>query len=324
MKDLQSLVKDKIASIGVAEASKLFGVSLGTVSNWSTGKSMPSLHAAQMVLDETGSQLEPPAPLQGSNFFVPNFPITMWEGKKVMILLPCYRAFNPHTHFTLFANYARYGADKLALGIKDRTVIHEARNESIHIGMMNPSIEEFLMFDDDMILPCESEAIFNGTYEMGVKPESARLNAISRLMSHDSKLGIIGALYYGRHKYGMPQCDWGFTGQPGTRANELRAEKYAGLHKQDWVGTGGIRIPRWAIETFKAAIDAGKFPGLEPLPGRWYGYFTPLKAGVGEDVSFCHRMKECGVQSYLDASLVLGHADGAMIWGPKNTRNKPV
>jgi len=248
-------------------------------------------------------------------------PVITWEGRKVMVLLPCYRSFNPNTHFTLFANYARYGADKLALGIKDRTVIHEARNECLHIGMQEKSIEAFIMFDDDMILPCGSEPIFNGTFRMGVTPEQAQYNAISRLMSHPPDKQIIGGLYFGRHEFGMPQCDWGFNAQCGTLANDLRANRYQGLQKMNWVGTGGIMFRRTAIEALKKAIDEGKFPGLEPLPGRWYGYFTPMRAGVGEDVSFGYRMKEIGIDSYLDASLVLGHADGAMVWGPKNTKN---
>jgi transcriptional regulator with XRE-family HTH domain len=323
MKDLRKLVKDKIAEVGVAEAAKLFGVSVGTVSNWANNKSQPSLAAAQLLLDENQSQLvDDMAPALRPIDYIPHLHVANWEGKSVMILLPSYKSINPITHFTLFANYAGFGADKLALGTKNLTVIHEARNFLIHIGMQNPAIQDFIMFDDDMVLPDGSEAHFNGNFKMGVKPESAKFNAIARLMSHPREVGVIGALYYGRHEFGMPQCDWGFNQNRGTLANELRAEQHQGLKVMDWVATGGLRIPRWVIEKKKVEIDAGRWPELVPQPGGWYGYFHPMKAGFGEDMSFGYRLKEIGIKSCLDASLVLGHAEGNVVYGPKNTKNK--
>lgn len=253
--------------------------------------------------------------------FIPHLHVAQWEGKSVMILLPSYKSINPITHFTLFANYAGFGPEKLGLGTKNLTVIHEARNFLIHVGMLNPAIQDFIMFDDDMVLPCGSEAIFNGNFRMKVKPDSAKLNAIARLMSHPKEVGVVGGLYYGRHEFGMPQCDWGFHNERGTRANELRAEKHQGLVEMDWVATGALRIPRWVIEAKKKAIDEGRWPELKPQPGGHYGYFHPMKTGFGEDMSFGYRLKELGIKSFLDASLVLGHAEGNVIWGPKNTRN---
>lgn len=317
MLDLTTLVRERIAEIGVIEASRLFGVSSGTISNWSNGKTLPSITAAQLMLSEC--EIDRPA----TPAAVTPYKLAVWEGKKVMVLLPVYRTLNPNTHFTLFANYAKYGPDKIGMVMKDRTVIHENRNELIQIAMSFPEVETFIMIDDDMVPPCGSVDIFNGYYRAGVRHESAAMNAISRLMSHGRDKQIVGALYYGRHEYGMPQCDWGFNTGSAQKADAFRNERYQGLLPQNWVGTGMIKIERTAIEIFKSAIDAGKYPGLEPLPGRWYGYFTPLKAGVGEDVSFCHRMHELGVQSYVDASLVCLHADGGSYWGPKNTKNKP-
>lgn len=261
-----------------------------------------------------------------ASIYTPHQQIIQWEDQKVMILLPSYKNINPNTHFTLFANYGRYGAQQLAIATKNMTVIHEARNFLIHVGMMNPQIDDFIMADDDMVLPCGNEQIFNGNYRMGVKPESAAFNAITRIMSHPRELGVIGALYYGRHEFGMPQCDWGFNEQRGQHADDLRAERHQGLIKMDWVATGFLRIPRWVIEKKKAEIDAGRWgKELQPLAGvagSQYGYFHPMRAGFGEDMSFGYRLKEMGIDSYLDSSLVLGHADGGVIFGPKNTRNK--
>jgi len=323
MKDLKTSVIDRVVTLGVAEAAKFFKTPPGTVQKWLDGKATPTLAAAQLVMVEDDNKI-----LQT---FVDTNPlltntiqahITMWEGKKVMILLPCYRTMSPLTHFTLFANYIKYGSEKLGMAHKDRTVIHEARNELIHIAMQIPTIETVIMIDDDMILPCGNENIFNGNFEMGVAPESAGFNFISRLMSHGPDKEVVGALYYGRHKWGMPQCDWGFNAQARGLSDDLRSGRTRGLIDMPWVGTGGIKIELTAVRKLKDAIDAGKYPGLEQRAGFWYGYFTPMAAAVGEDVSFCKRMTDIGVKVYCDASLVLGHADGGTIYGPRNTANK--
>lgn len=245
-----------------------------------------------------------------------------WDGKSVIVALPVYRSLNPNTHFTLMMNYAQYGVEKLGVIMKDRTVIHECRNELIHIAKQIPGAKTVLMFDDDMLLPPGNEGIVNGLFELGLPKEQAMMSTISRLMSHPYGSGVIGGLYYGRHKWGMPQCDWGFNENRGNLANALRAGQFSGLQKMPWVGTGAIRIDLSDIEILEKEIDAGKFPGCEPKPGRWYGYFTPFSSAVGEDVSFCRRMTESGVSVSLDASLVLGHFDGATCFGPKNTANK--
>lgn len=317
MKDLKQSIKDKIVAVGLDEASKLFETPKSIVSKWADGSATPTLKAAQIIVNEM------PAPDLGfASLFSPSSSVVTWEGQKVMILFPSYKYINPLTNFTLFANYARYGADKLGLATKNLTVIHEARSFLIHVGMLNKSIEDFIFIDDDMVLPCGNEQIFNGNFRMRVKPTSAQFNFISRIMSHPRDLGVIGALYYGRHEFGMPQCDWGFNPNRGTNANELRAEKHTGLKEMDWVATGGLRIPRWVIEKKRAEIDAGRWPELKPATENgYYGYFHPMRAGFGEDMSFGYRLKEIGIKSFLDSELVLGHAEGNVIWGPKNTRN---
>jgi len=308
---LKNVVIDKITELGVSEASRFFGVSAGTISNWSRGKTAPSLEAVELVLFDKGIQLD-------KNEQDPC--VTMWEGRKLMMLLPTYRTFNPKTHFTLFCNYKEYGHTKLGLIPQEGTLIHESRNILIDKAMKTDA-ETFIFSDDDMVLPCGNPSIFNGNFGAGVRLESASFNAISRLMSHGRDKEIVGCLYYGRHQYGVAQCEWGFS-RPETN-REFRAEKYQGLIPQKWVGTGLIKIERTAIEKFKKAIDSGMFPDAKPeRADLWYGYFNPMRVAVGEDVSFGTRMSQIGVQSYLDSSLVCLHADGATLYGPKNTRDK--
>lgn len=249
--------------------------------------------------------------------------LTMWEGRKVAILLPCYRGvLNIKTHLALFGCYKDYGPSRIALPEPvEGTVIHEARNILVHRAMQMPEVETFIMIDDDMIPPIGNEAWFNGNLRAGVRPEQARMNAISRIMSHGRDKEIVGALYFGRHEFGRAQCEWGFGSDVKNR--ELRNGQYQGLQAMGWVATGFIKIERTALEKMQKAIDDGVFPDLQPKPGQgWYGFFTPLSVGIGEDVSFGLRASKIGIQSYLDASLVCLHADGNTLYGPRNVRDK--
>ena len=147
--------------------------------------------------------------------------------------------------------------------------------------------------------------------------------AISRIMSHGDKAGIVGALYFGRHSSGRAQCASGFTSDAENK--KLHEFGNAGLKPEQWVGTGMLKIERWVILKLKEAIDSGEFPECKPAaPGRWYGYFSPTSVGVGEDVSFGLRAGKLGIQSYVDTGLVCLH-EGGMAYGPNNTKNyKPI
>ncbi len=240
----------------------------------------------------------------------------MWEGRKVAMLLPVYRTFNADTHFTLFANYIKYGPEKIAmLTPQKRTVIHEARSMLIHRAMKTDA-ETFIMCDDDMILPFGHAEYFNQTFGAGLPPEQAGHNSISRIMSHGRDFGIIGALYFGRHERGKAQCSLGF--EDNEKNLSLRRLEHKGLIKSGWVGTGWIKIERWVIEKLKAEIDNGKWPECMPIQdGGHYGYFSPIRVGVGEDVSFGRRAESIGIDSYVDAGLVALH-NGECNWGPRN------
>lgn len=263
-----------------------------------------------------------PAPIdEEANNLSVKASLTMWEGRKLAMLQPVYRTVNAKTHFTLFACYKDYGPSKIAIEQPvEGTVIHEARNILLHRAMQNPATETFIMVDDDMVLPCGSEAYFNGNLGAGVRPDQASLNAISRLMSHGRDKEIVSALYFGRHEFGLAQCEWGFSRRESNV--DFRSGRHKGLMPMAWAATGLIKIERTAVEKFHKAVDEGMFPECKPKEGQgWYGYFAPLSTGIGEDVSFGLRMQKIGVQSYLDASLVCLHADGNTLYGPRNTRN---
>lgn len=307
--DLRKLVFDRISLLGLEEASKFFGVSQIAMANWANGKTRIPLSAAQLVVgDVIDQQVEPIEDL------------AVWAGRKVAVLYPVYRTFNPDTHFTLFANYAAYGPEKIAMPkpIKG-TCIWEARNRMLDKALKIPDCETFLMGDDDMVLPFGQGNNFRQLYDSKTPLKSASFNAISRLMSHPKEIGVVGALYFGRHAKGRAQCQIGFSSP--AENEKLRKFQYKGLLPMEWVGTGLIRIQRWAVERLKSAIDEGKWPDCKPRSDQgWYGYFNPLRVGVGEDVSFGRRCSEIGIKSYLDTELHCLHM-GEQLFGAGNTSN---
>lgn len=305
MTDLKKLVIDKIGDLGVAKSKEFFGVSCGTISNWASGKTDPSLEAAQKVLELTGTACDSS-----------ESEIYMWEGKDVIMLLPVYRGFSADTHYTLFANYAKYGPDKIGMLMEKRTVIHESRNMLVHKARkIKPKY--VIMTDDDMILPCGSPDLFQSRYGASGR-KGYGFNAISRIMSHPEDKRIVGGLYFGRNAMGKAQCCSGFSSE--SENQKLRSGQYDNLKPEEWIGTGFLRIHMSVFDDMQNAIDSGKWPECKPMrEGMPYGFFNPLRVGVGEDVSFGRRATELGIRSYLDTSLVLLH-NGEQFYGPHNTR----
>ncbi len=313
---LSRLVKDRIASLGVSDAARYFGVSIGTISNWSTGKTPPSIDAAQLVLADW-------IPAPTAPFNTPE-ELTMWQGKDVMMLLPVYRSFCADTHYTLFANYARYGPDKIGMILEKGTQIHVARNLLVHKGLKTDA-NNFLFPDDDMIFPCGNADVIRGRYGADLPEPGISMNTISRVMSHPKEMGIVGCLYFGRHRFGVAQCSLGFDQGWEMENEKLRAHKYTQPIPVRWIGTGGmLRIQRWVFDAMKKEIDAGKWPEAKPLsPERPYGFFTPIRADMGEDVSFGLRAAEIGIQTWLDPVLECLHI-GEKAFHSRSTENKTI
>lgn len=308
--DLKKKVTDKIAELGVKDAAAFFGVSIGTVSNWSTGRTSPSIDALSLVLSERDL-----AALGGQ----PD-ELVQWKGRKLFVGLPVYRTIHPKNHYTLFANYAKYGPEKIAMQIIERTLIHEARNQFADKFLNKFDGDTLLLIDDDMVLPCGSAEYINGNCRANLPVDMAGQVAFSRIMSHSDDIGIVGMLYFGRSGTGKAQCSSAF--QSEDENVKLHAHHYRGLKQEGWVGTGAIRIKKWVLEKMRAHVDAGNWPEIMKLrDDSPYGFFTPTKVGVGEDVSFCRRAQEIGIPSYVDTSLECLHM-GDIPYCSTNTKTK--
>lgn len=51
--DLKERVKAKIRELGVKQAARFYGVSTGTISNWASGQTSPSVDAVEMTIEES-------------------------------------------------------------------------------------------------------------------------------------------------------------------------------------------------------------------------------------------------------------------------------
>lgn len=302
MSSLINKVLAKCEQLGPAEAARFFGVTPQSIYNWLKGKSSPSIEQLEKVMEEEEKYAHPEA--------------VMWNGRKLHILLPVYRSFSAETHLTLFACYAKYGADKIGLHVETGTLIHEARNILVD-RFLKTDGEWCLFVDDDMVLPFGNDKAFNGRYKSNLPQKLAGVNAITRAMMHGTDKPILGGLYYGRHSKGRAQCSEGFASQMAN-AELHDTSKLGDTRKVSWTATGFMRIHRSVFEKMKEAAPE-KWPHLIPKnPDRPFGFFTPDKVGQGEDVAFCLRAGEIGIPVYVDTGIVCLHT-GNTHFGAHNT-----
>lgn len=312
MIDLKKSIIDDCKSLEPEAAAKKYEVAKSTISKWINGHSEPTAIAAQTFLNNqaTGEVILTDKPQQTE--------LTDWEGRELQVLLPVYRTFSWATHFTLFANYARYGAEKIGMIIEPRTVIHEARNRLVFKGLKSTS-KKFLMVDDDMILPCGNPAVMNGLFSAGLPENLAGVNLISRLMSHKDR-SVVGALYFGRSPNGKAQYYDAFEHDHINQAAKDLGD--ISVKKTKWVATGAMMIDRSVFERLKEAAPT-LWPNIVPQNPETeaYGFFTPEAVGVGEDVSFCRRCEQIGIDIWVDQGCVCLH-EGTRYFGAHNTRGQ--
>jgi hypothetical protein len=304
-KELVRLVTDKITELGDKAAAEYFEVSAGTISAWKTLKTFPSIVAAQKVWDESPVCQTPE--IWGKAGEVP-----------VMVGLPIYGDMDPLNHITLFANYRKYGIDKITIVPRFRTLIDEARCDLAKTFLATKG-EWLVMCDDDMILPTGNTAFLrkNG---WNVPERLGNRVALERLMSHPKEYRIVGALYRDRKGGSRAQCERGFrTPQDNARLLDIMTGKNSsddGLEENAWVGTGFIRIHRSVFEEMAAAANNGG-PLAEMKPPerhgeRPMGFFGRSSEYRGEDVAFGMRAGKIGIKSYCDVGLYCGHKGSAI------------
>lgn len=304
-RELVRLVLDKIQELGDVKAREYFEVSAGTISAWKSLKTFPSIVAAQKCWDENPVCRAPE--IWGK---AGETPITM--------LLPIYGDMSGLNHVTLFANYRKYGIDKITIIPRFRTLIEEARNDLVKTFLATKA--EWCVFcDDDMVLPTGNAAFLrkNG---WNVPERLGNRVALERLMSHPKEYRIVGGLYRDRRGGTKAQCERAFRSPTeNARLLDIMSGKNAkddGLEENGWVATGFLRVHRSVFEEMaEAAKPGGPLADIAAPPehgDRPLGYFGRTSKFRGEDVAFGRRAEMIGIKSYCDVGLYCGHKGDAI------------
>jgi len=274
--------------------------------------------------------------------------------KHIMLVLPWLKHTNPMTAFSVM-NLVDKRRTSTLLNFGDAFVAH-SRNTCADLFLAS-DLEYMLTIDDDMVVPFGHAAWFNAHTGFNLPERFAKLNSLDRLLSHGKTL--VGALYFGRHRFGSPMYNEGAN--IPNEAEYARKAPHDIIKQTRWVGTGCMLIHRSVFEGIEK-----RFPrlgrGANGKGGQWFstsehlamdcidgvrkmlseGPMSGEKAlrayqalesgaaqarhgsslGMGEDVQFCIRAAESGHKAHVDMGLVCGHL-GHACYGPKNTSPKP-
>lgn len=291
--DLVQLVINKCEQLGPKDAAEYFSVSEGAIHKWRKGVNLPSAAAIQKAFDEFTEQ----CPVDD----------TTSEKIKAYIAAPVYDSMEPSTFRTLFRTIRNYGSQNVEMLSIEKTLIARARNTLAHRALQNPNAEYIVFPDDDMLFPCSRPALLN---ELGfnIPIHKARVDALTRIMSHPADKTIVGGLYRDRKGKGKVICASAL--QSSARNAELNMlfdpqnTDQGQLVADGWVGFGFVRVHRKVFEDMKENVKL--FPEIKPDAGGVWAFFKEAD-GAGEDVSFCRRAQKIGHTTYIDTGLLLGH-----------------
>lgn len=255
----------------------------------------------------------------------------LFEGRSLMLCLPCYKTTNPRTMFALLSLLDRRRMG-VSMDLGDAFIAH-SRNK-LADGFLRSSFEWSLWVDDDNLPPFGNADLFNAFSGFNLPEKFAGRNGIDQLLSHGKTL--VGGLYRGRWPQGKP-----IFAEGGAAQKWVEQEPRDELRPTKWIGFGFMLVHRSVFLDIEK-----KFPHLARKPdglgGNWFtssehdtrhavqaildspdelssGEIKErLRAamqssdrnsnlGVGEDVIFCRRAFQAGHQCYVDTGCIVGH-----------------
>lgn len=237
---------------------------------------------------------------------LPHF--SVFDGAKAILCCAVFDRVEPENFESLSIAMSKYGRKQLRWMAQEKTTVWVSR-ELLAKRFLATDATYLIFVDNDMLVPCGNAYYFNtrGRQDPPLPDRIAGLNFFDRILSHPPEMGIVGASYKDRQVGKEFQCSrgCGTNSEAGFNKQMERCE-LTGTGEVLWTATGGMRIHRSVFETIMK--NKGKFPEIEPIKvgGRW-GFFTPNRVGLGEDVAFCHRARQCGIKVWQDFDLRLLH-----------------
>jgi len=230
----------------------------------------------------------------------------MFDGAKAILCMAVYMHVEPEAMESLMIAMSRFDRTVLRFMSQEKTCVWESRNRLAHRFLETDS-DWMIFIDADMAIPCGNATYFNTRFRQKLPDRIAGMNAIQRLLSHSGNIGVIGASYFDRQIGTQLQCSRGCGTMAEVGFNErFRRGEVTGVHEVLWTATGGMRIHRSVFEKIRDNKD--KFPEIIPRKeGGIWGYFTPHRVSMGEDVAFCARARLSGFKIWQDFDLRFMH-----------------
>ncbi len=241
-----------------------------------------------------------------------------WEGRALSICVPCYKLTNPASAWSWVALALDLGKEKVRMDMENGDAIIENARNKLAWRFLQSECEWSLWLDDDVIAPIGRPEWFK--YMAGTPPdypdELAGEHVAHRLMSHGKK--IIGGLYFGRQKTGVPMFYEGLA----VREVHLMArdDNQRGILETDWIGTGCLLVHRSVFEDIMEKFPERRMTDIQIIRNVGEFDFFRKETGGGEDVAFCHLAQKAGHKVYVDLGLRCAHV-GFCPWGSWNTSN---
>ena len=165
---------------------------------------------------------------------------------------------------------------RVSIGYIQGTLIYEARNV-IAQNAIEDGFDRVLWLDSDMLMPKDT---------------------LKRLSAHlDNGLDMVSGLYFGRRNRCNPmildRLDWRADQDGSVSVDSTSYLDYPKNAVFEVAGCG-FGCVMTTVDILKQAVDKFGVP------------FTPMM-GMGEDVSFCWRVRQMGYKIYCDSKLMLGH-----------------
>jgi len=236
--------------------------------------------------------------------FIEHSPV--FDGGVAVLCVAVYMYVEPEAMESTTIAMSKFGRDKLRWMSQEKTCVWESRNRLTH-RYLNTDAPYQIFVDADMAMPCGNATYFNQRFRKNLPERTAGLNGITRLLSHPPSMGVVGASYFDRQIGKQLQCSRGCGShmEPGFNVRFERGE-FTGVGEVLWTATGGMRIHRGVFEAIKA--KSADFPEIVPRKeGGIWGFFTPHRVSMGEDVAFCARARHCGFKIWQDYDLRFLH-----------------